>query len=239
MKENIDKILYKILILGSVLMISYGAVDRLIGKNNIFKIDNVIISGCNLIELESIENQFSFIKDKNILSLNIQDIELKLENYDFIESAKLIKIYPSTVIIDIIEISPIGIYKNNNNNLLVDSNSNGFLCSSNISSSIHVPEIKIQNETNFENIFNTHQYKTIKQIYDTNPKLFYQIKSISDINDEILVITQMSKILFDKAHYILQINHLNKLLMLSDEYQNYNYIKFSHLDIIVNETGSI
>ena len=239
MKENIDKILYKILILGSVLMISYGAVDRLIGKNNIFKIDNVIISGCNLIELESIENQFSFIKDKNILSLNIQDIELKLENYDFIESAKLIKVYPSTVIIDIIEISPIGIYKNNNNNLLVDSNSNGFLCSSNISSSIHVPEIKIQNETNFENIFNTHQYKTIKQIYDTNPKLFYQIKSISDINDEILVITQMSKILFDKAHYILQINHLNKLLMLSDEYQNYNYIKFSHLDIIVNETGSI
>jgi len=239
MKENIDKILYKILILGSVLMISYGAVDRLIGKNNIFKIDNVIISGCNLIELESIENQFSFIKDKNILSLNIQDIELKLENYDFIESAKLIKVYPSTVIIDIIEISPIGIYKNNNNNLLVDSNSNGFLCSSNISSLIHVPEIKIQNDINFENIFNTHQYKTIKQIYDTNPKLFYQIKSISDINDEILVITQMSKILFDKAHYILQINHLNKLLMLSDEYQNYNYIKFSHLDIIVNERGSI
>ncbi len=239
MKENIDNILYKLLILGTVLMILYGSVYQFIGENNIFRVDNVIISGCNLIELESIENQFSFIKDKNILSLNIDDIELKLKNYDFIESAKLIKIYPSTVIIDIIEISPIGIYKYNNNNLLVDNNSNGFLCSSNISSSIHVPEIKIQNEINFENIFNTHQYKTLKQIYDTNPKLFYQIKSISDINDEILVNTQLSKIFFNKAHYILQINHLNKHLMHSDKYQNFNYIKFSHLDIVVHERGSI
>jgi len=239
MKENIDKILYKLLILGTVLMISYGAIDQFIGENNIFKIDKVIISGCNLIELESIENQFSFIKDKNILSLNVDDIEMKLENYDFIETAKLIKVYPSTIIIDIIEISPIGIYNYNNNNLLVDSNSNGFLCSSNISSSIHVPEIKIQNEINFENIFNTHQYKALKQIHNTNPKLFYQIKSITGINDKILVNTQMSKISFNKAHYILQINNLNKLLMHSDEYQNFNYIKFSHLDIVVNERGSI
>ena len=51
-------------------------------------------SGCNLIELESIENQFSFIKDKNILSLNVDDIEMKLKNYDFIETAKLIKFIP-------------------------------------------------------------------------------------------------------------------------------------------------
>mgnify|MGYP003304533187 FL=1 len=70
-------------------------------------------------------------------------------------------------------------------------------------------------------------------------KLFYQIKSITGINDKILVNTQMSKISFNKAHYILQINNLNKLLMHSDEYQNFNYIKFSHLDIVVNERGSI
>ena len=76
MKENIDKILYKLLILGTVLMISFGAIDQFIGENNIFKIDKVIISGCNLIDLESIENQFSFIKDKNILSLNVDDIEM-------------------------------------------------------------------------------------------------------------------------------------------------------------------
>ena len=90
-----------------------------------------------------------------------------------------------------------------------------------------------------ENIFKTQQYKTIKQIYDTNPQLFYQIISISDIDDQILVSTKMSKILFNKAHYIPQINHLNKLLMHSDDYKNFNYIKFSHLDVIVNERGAI
>ena len=57
MKENIDKILFKLLILGTALIIIFGAVDQFIGENNIFKIDKVIISGCNLIELESIENQ--------------------------------------------------------------------------------------------------------------------------------------------------------------------------------------
>lgn len=239
MKENIDKILYKLLILGTALMITLGAIDQFIGENNIFNIDKVIVSGCNLIDQKSIENQFSFIQDKNIFSLNVHDIELKLKNNDFIESAKLIKVYPSTIIIDVIEISPIGICRYKNNNLLVDSNSNGFLCSSNISSSIHVPEIKIQDKINFENIFKTQQYKTIKQIYDTNPQLFYQIISISDIDEQILVSTKMSKILFNKAHYIPQINHLNKLLMHSDEYQDFNYIKFSHLDIIVNEGGAI
>ena len=239
MKENIDKILYKLLILGTALMITFGAIDQFIGENNIFNIDKVIVSGCNLIDQKSIENQFSFIQDKNIFSLNVDDIELKLKNNDFIESAKFIKIYPSTIIIDVIEISPIGICRYKNNNLLVDSNSNGFLCSSNISSSIHVPEIKIQDKINFENIFKTHQYKIINQIYNTNPQLFHQIISISNIDDEILVDTKISKISFNKAHYIPQINHLNKLLVHSGEYQNFNYIKFSHLDIIVNERGAI
>ena len=104
MKKNIDKILYKLLILGTTLMITFGAIEQFIGENNIFIIDKVIISGCNLIDQKSIENLFSFIQDKNIFSLNIHDIELKLKNNDFIESAKLIKIYPSTIIIDVIEI---------------------------------------------------------------------------------------------------------------------------------------
>ena len=89
MKENIDKILYKLFILGSALMITFGAIDQFIGESNIFKIDKVIVSGCNLVDQKSIENQFSFIHDKNIFSLNVDYIELKLNNNDFIESEKL------------------------------------------------------------------------------------------------------------------------------------------------------
>ena len=50
MKENIDKILYKLFILGTALMITFGAIDQFIGENNIFKVDNVIVSGCNLVD---------------------------------------------------------------------------------------------------------------------------------------------------------------------------------------------
>ena len=77
MKENIDKILYKLFILGTALMITFGAIDQFIWENNIFKIDKVIVSGCNLVDQKSIENQFSFIQ--NVCLENFPNLTLKID----------------------------------------------------------------------------------------------------------------------------------------------------------------
>ena len=172
MKENINIILYKLLLFGSTVLIVAGSINKLYSNNSTFKIDELIISGCNLVKEESIKSQISFIKDKNIFSLNMDDLKSKVTSNEFIASANIIRILPSTIIIDIIEISPIGLLKINDTNFLVDNRNNGFLCSANISNSIHIPEIKSNGIITKDNIFNSIEYKILSYISATNKKLF-------------------------------------------------------------------
>ena len=90
-------------------------------------VDKIIINGCNLVKEESIEKQFSYLINKNIYSLNLDDIKTKILEDEFISSVNLIKIYPRTIVLDIVEISPIGIFKSNNTYFLIDNNNNGRL----------------------------------------------------------------------------------------------------------------
>ena len=239
MKENINIILYKLLLATTAIILLIGSINKLFSDNSTFKIDRLIISGCNLVKKESIENQFSFIKDKNIFSLNMDDMKSKIISNEFIASANIIRVLPSTIILDLIEISPIGLLKINNMNFLVDNNNNGFLCSANISNAIHIPELRSNGSITEKNIFSSNEYKVLNHIFATNQKLFNIVDFISSKNNQIIVGTIKSKIIFDKAHYLQQIDHVSNLLEYANIYNNYKYIKFSHLDVIVKEKDVI
>lgn len=239
MKENINIIFYKLLLAGTVIILFAGSIDKLLSDNSTFKIDRLIVSGCNLIKEESIKNQFSFIKNKNIFSLNINDIKSKIISNEFIASVNIVKVLPSTIILDLIEISPIGLLKVNNTNFLVDNNNNGFLCSSNISNTIHIPEIESNGNITSENVFSSNEYKVLDHIFSTNQKLFNLVDYISTNNEQIVVSTAKSKIIFDSPHYVEQIDHISKFLDYANTYSKYKYIKFSHLDVIVKEKDVI
>ena len=239
MKENINIILYKLLLASTAIILLFGSINKLFSNNSIFKIDRLIISGCNLVNEESIEKQFSFIKDENIFSLNIDDIESKITSNEFIASVNIVKVFPSTIILDLIEISPIGLLKINNTNFLVDNNNNGFLCSANISNAIHIPELRSNGTITKKNIFTSNEYKVLNHIFTTNQKLFNIIDYISLKNNQIVVSTIKSEIIFDKAHYLRQIDYVSDFLEYANIYNNYKYIKFSHLDVIIKEKDVI
>jgi len=238
-KENINIIFYKLLLAGTVIILFAGSIDKLLSDNSTFKIDRLIISGCSLIKEESIKNQFSFIKNKNIFTLNIDDIESKIISNEFIASVNIVKVFPSTIILDLIEISPIGLLKVNNTNFLVDNNNNGFQCSSNISNAIHIPEIESNGNITAENIFSSNEYKVLDHIFSTNQKLFNMVDYVSTNNDQIVVNIAKSKIIFDSPHYVEQIDHITEFLNYANTYNKYKYIKFSHLDVIVKEKDVI
>ena len=236
MKENINNIIYKLLLFTSISFLVFGIIDSIGKENNIFRVDQIIISGCDLTKEESLEKQFSYLINKNIYSLDLDDIENKILENEFISSVNLIKVYPKTIILDIIEISPIGIFKSNNTNFLVDNNNNGFLCSSNISSSINVPELESDGELNIKNIFNSNEYRILHYIFNNTPAFFHVIKTIKSNDDNIIVKTMNSWISFDKNHYIEQTNYISIFL---NNMNNYEYIKFSHLDVIVKSRNTI
>ena len=236
MKENINNIIYKLLLFTSTIFLVFSVVDLAGKENNIFKVDQIIISGCNLIKEESLEKQFSYLINKNIYSLNSDDIENKILENEFISSVNLIKVYPRTIILDVIEISPIGIFKSNNTNFLVDNNNNGFLCSSSVSSSINVPELQSDGELNIKNIFDSNEYKILHHAFNNVPAFFNVIKTIKSSNDNIIVNTMNSWISFDKNHYMEQANYISDFL---NNMNSYEYIKFSHLDVIVKNRNRI
>lgn len=240
MKENINSIIYKLFLFASIIVLVFAVIESSRIENNIFKVDEIIISGCNLIKEESLEKQFSYLINKNIYSLNSNDIEAKILENEFISSVNIIKVYPRTIILDIIEISPIGIFKSNNTNFLVDNNNNGFLCSSSMSNSIHAPELQSDGRLNLKNIFNSNEYRILHHIHNNDPELFSVIKNIRSNNNNIIIATTMNSwISFNKNHYIEQAKHIFNFLNEMKGYDNYEYIKFSHLDVIVKERKEI
>ena len=168
MKENINNIIYKLFLLTTVIALFFGSIEGVRTENNIFKIDEIIISGCNLVKEESLEKQFAYLINKKIYSLNVDDIKTKILENEFISSVNLIKVYPRTIILDIMEISPIGIFKSNNTNFLIDNNNNGFLCSSNIFNSLNVPKLQSNKNINIQNIFNSSEYKMLQHVFNNH-----------------------------------------------------------------------
>lgn len=239
MKENINNIIYKLFLLTTVAVLFFGSIETVRTENNIFKVNKILINGCNLVKEESLEKQFSYLINKNIYSINLDDIKTKILEDEFISSVNLIKIYPRTIILDIVEISPIGIFKSNNTNFLIDNNSNGFLCNSNISNSVHVPELQSIKNIDIENIFNSSEYKMLQHIFSNHLKLFNIIKSIRSNDKNIIINTTNFWISFDREHYIQQANHISNFFDYTNDVNHYEYIKFSHLDIIVKDKTAI
>jgi len=238
-QENINNIIYKLFLLTTVTVLFIGCIETIRTESTVFKVDKIIISGCNLVKKESLEKQFSYLINKNIYFLDVNDIKTKILDNDFISSVNLIKIYPRIIIIDVIEISPIGIIKSNNTNFLIDNNNNGFLCSSNIYNSVYVPELESHGNIDMENIFNSNEYKILQHIFDNHSKLFNMIKSIRSNEKNIIVDTMNFWISFDNEHYIQQANYISQFLDYTNNKNNYEYIKFSHLDIIVKDKVTI
>ena len=80
---NKDRIIYNTLILASILAIIIGSI-RYTGSG-FFNCNNFIITGCNLSNKISIENQFEYVKNKAIFDINKDEIRTKLINNDFIK----------------------------------------------------------------------------------------------------------------------------------------------------------
>ena len=246
MKDKIHKVLYKILIIASLSILLFGSVEFIYDGNNTFKVNNMLINGCNLIQKKSLYDLYwPHFENKSIFNIDEDKIEAKLLENKFISSVNLIKLLPNTLIFDIIEISPIGIIKINNHNIIVDSNNNKFVLSKSvIEKRFQVPELLLNNSLDEEKIFDTVEYEFLNYVFSNYPKLYNRIRSIELSNNHIIIKIKNCLITLNSQHYLnkKQLKKLSKLIQknkINFDDSDYEYIKFALEDVIIKEKESI
>ena len=92
-------------------------------KNFLFKIKNVEIIENQIINKQEIKEKLTDVYGKNIFFVKKNDLEKSLKSIEFLEKIEVKKKYPNTIIIQIYETKPLGIFFKKNQKYLLDSSS--------------------------------------------------------------------------------------------------------------------
>ena len=234
-RESYDTILFNLFNVGALILILVSSVTFL-NNNQSFNIQNILIIGLNLTEEKSVSEELSYLKNQSILSMDKKQILDKLLAKQFISSVDISLLLPNTVILNIQEITPIGILSINDRDFLIDNKSNGSYCDSNVSNNIFIPKIEIDTLKSVNMIFNHPSYNLIKNIYDIDSELFHFINTISSNKDKIHInLKNNSYVVFDFSNHANQLKYLISFLENFDEINplKFDYIKFVDSNLIV------
>jgi len=123
-------------------------------KDKFFSIKNIEITNNLIIEKEEINKKLFHLYNNNIFSINKNDIQIPLEEIDFLKNIEVKKKYPDTIIIKINETKPVGYIIKDNVKYLLDNSSNLILFKKNRNFK-DLPNIFGKGaEINFINFFN-------------------------------------------------------------------------------------
>ena len=89
---------------------------------NQLKVKEIIIKNNEILREKELIKDFSFLYNKNMVFLNVFEINKKLEKKSFIKKLKIKKIYPNRLEIKIIEKEPIAIIIKNKRKFFLDKN---------------------------------------------------------------------------------------------------------------------
>ena len=88
---------------------------------NLF-IKKITIENNHVIDEENIKKQLAFLYDTNLFSLKTENIKIRLNEIDFIESYEIKKVYPNKIRIRVFEKKPIAVLQHKKNKFFFTSN---------------------------------------------------------------------------------------------------------------------
>ena len=189
-------------------------------KINLFKINNILISGNQFIDNDTIKHIINDeIKNKNIYNIKIEKLNNKIEAHAFIQNVKIYTKLPSTIAITIKEVNPIVLYQEDEKYFLIDEKNKKIQANMNAINFYSVPII-----TEYDNI-EDHEYKKIinslKYIANNNIELFDKINEIKFKNEYMLLIVNDTTV---KINRYKMINNISKLIQFVNETNNHKQI---------------
>ena len=240
-KNNIIKSLklYGVVISAFITIFSVYKYSQLIGFTKIKKIH---ISGNNFIEKSTIKDHLKLGYDADLLFFDISENQQLLTEIDYIKSCRISRIFPSTLIVEIIENDPIAHLKTLENEFIMDKD--GILLPLNLSiiSYFSLPELKLSNSININNYESNDFTKNIgsklNELQFQYPQIFNGILEFqfSEKEDIIMDFAQNTKIYVKKNDLDLHFKILDEFQEIKQNLSNYSIIDLRVKDqLIVKE----
>lgn len=232
----INKSIYLIIIFSCSILI-----NKYLVFSNSFKITEVIIEGNDYIPnnsiLEIINKQ---IENKNILNVNFKAIHNILHQYDFIYKTKIYTRIPSSIVIDISEVKPIGLLENNDSIFFLSEDLK--LINANYQSINHFSNIPVITNLNNNKIDLSKTNEILQNIISSDSSIYNKLNEIRfDNNQIVLILDNYTIIILGDKNYKNSLNkflEFNKQVIVANnnKIENYKYINVSIPNqIIINK----
>ena len=208
---------------------------------NTYKISNVIITGNDYIENDSINKSiYNEIKDRNIFNINTKKIKKIINKNNYVYSNKISKKFPSTINIKITEVKPTALISIGDKLYFLNQDMDKIDADINAINHFNNYPI-ITNLT--KNSIQTNRLKNIlTKIINKSNTIYTKLNEIQFLNNEIiLILDNNTKIIMSSENYE---NNLKKLFEFNNQVilknnlilEKYNYINMKIPNqIIINE----
>ena len=214
----------------SISLLLVKSINQYVVKTDYFEVEKINIKGNNFVKDETIYKLIDNKINHNILELDLKKLKSKINKNDYIHSSKIYTLLPSTIFIEINEIIPLAIFKNNNKKYLLDSNAKSIEADYNALNYYNVPIISNINNHS-EKIKIT---ELLKMILKNDESLYLSINHIVINNDEINIH------LSSKTKIIINTNKTkNELAILFEFIDNISESKkitsYKYIDLTVKD----
>ncbi len=86
------------------------------------KLKSINVIGCHFLPEDDIREKLKFPADQNLLFIDIDQIQKELELKDFLKTCRISRIFPSTLLVEIIENEPIAVLQKIDESYILDQN---------------------------------------------------------------------------------------------------------------------
>ena len=224
---------YGIVVISLSFVFSIFLYSQLIGFT---KIKNIRIVGNEYIKKSLIENYIELNDESDILFFDISEHQNKINKIDYIKSCCISRIFPSTLIVEVIENSPIAHVKTVNREFILDMNGTLLPFSEQVVEYFALPVIKMNNTTELEiHQLNQHSELFGAELTDLKlkfPQIFNGISTFEFKSRGDVVIKYGNK-----TKIFVHEDKLNLHFKILDEFNDMksNLSKYSFIDVRVKD----
>lgn len=208
----------------------FKSINNYVIRTDHFIIKEINVKGNSFVKNETIYQLLSNKMNTNILKVDLQKLKSKIDTHDYINSSRISTLLPGTIFIEINEIIPVGLYKNNNKRYLLDSNSNSIEANNDALNYYNVPIIS--NINNYSEKVKVTQL--LRMIIQNDESLYLSINHIELNHEEINIhLSSKTKITLNKN------KTENDLAILFEFIDNISEIKkitsYRYIDLTVKD----
>lgn len=203
---------------------------------NLFNKNNIIIFGNEYIDKDKILNEIQLNQNKSIFEYDLDIIQDNIENIEFIKSAKISRVLPSTIVIEIIENEPNILVVFDEVKYFFDKHKTPLHANKKSINFFPVPIMSFHNEP-FAGLENSKLVRALEFVGETNQIHTEFYESLSEIiyfNDNLTLVTD------ERTKIKLGNHNLNHKIKILKEFQktikNQNKLSdFSYIDLTIKD----